>query len=96
LKGKVGTIRTDFERDDANVRITITDDGIGIEPDDLPKVFEPFFTTKPVGEGTGLGLWVSYGIVRSLRGDVSVRSVKGKGTSFTIVLPLNAKDYQNG
>jgi PAS domain S-box-containing protein len=96
LKGKVGTIRTDFERDDANVRISISDDGVGIEPDDIQKVFEPFFTTKPVGEGTGLGLWVSYGIVRSLRGDITVRSVKGKGTSFTIVLPLNAKDYQNG
>ena len=96
LKGKAGTITTDFERDDENVRITITDDGCGIDPDNLPKVFEPFFTTKPVGEGTGLGLWVSYGIVRSFRGDITVESVQGKGTSFCIVLPLNAKGYQNG
>jgi PAS domain S-box-containing protein len=96
LTGKVGTITTDFERDDSNVMITITDNGTGIDLDDLPKVFEPFFTTKPVGEGTGLGLWVSYGIVRSLRGEITVRSVKGKGTSFCITLPLNAKDYQNG
>jgi signal transduction histidine kinase len=96
LKGKAGTITTDFERDDENVRITITDDGCGIDPDNLPKVFEPFFTTKPVGEGTGLGLWVSYGIVRSFRGDITVQSVQGKGTSFCIVLPLNAKGYQNG
>jgi PAS domain S-box-containing protein len=96
LKGKAGTITTDFERDDENVRITITDDGCGIDPDDLPKVFEPFFTTKPVGEGTGLGLWVSYGIVRSFRGDITVQSSQGKGTSFCIVLPLNAKGYQNG
>ena len=96
LKGKTGTITTDFERDDAHVRVTITDDGAGIMPENLPKVFEPFFTTKPVGEGTGLGLWVSYGIVRSFRGDIRVESDAGKGTSFTIVLPLNSKDYQNG
>jgi PAS domain S-box-containing protein len=96
LKGASGTITTDFQRDDTHVQVTITDDGVGITPENLTKVFEPFFTTKPVGDGTGLGLWVSYGIVRSFRGDIAVRSEEGKGTSFTIALPLNAKDYQNG
>ncbi len=95
LKGKKGVITSDFERDDARVRVTISDNGAGISQENLPKVFEPFFTTKPVGEGTGLGLWVSYGIVRSFRGDITVQSEEGKGTSFTIVLPLNSKDYQN-
>jgi PAS domain S-box-containing protein len=95
LNGKEGMITTDFECNDRHVRITITDNGRGIAEENLPKIFEPFFTTKPVGEGTGLGLWVSYGIVRSFRGDITVRSSEGDGTSFCIVLPLNAKEYQN-
>jgi signal transduction histidine kinase len=95
LQGRRGTISTEFARDDTHVRVTISDDGVGISRENMPKVFEPFFTTKPVGEGTGLGLWVSYGIVRSFRGDIKVRSEEGEGTSFTIDLPLNPKDYQN-
>jgi PAS domain S-box-containing protein len=97
LQEKAGTITTNFERDDAAVRVSITDNGCGIEGEHLPKVFEPFFTTKPVGEGTGLGLWVSYGIVKSLRGDLTVRSARDRGTTFTVVLPLNAaEEYQHG
>jgi PAS domain S-box-containing protein len=93
MQGRSGTITTEFERDDEYVRVTINDDGAGIAPEHLPKVFEPFFTTKPVGEGTGLGLWVSYGIIKSFRGDISVSSTRGKGTSFCVQLPLNPKDY---
>jgi PAS domain S-box-containing protein len=89
MQGREGTITTDFERDNDNVRVAITDNGCGITADDLSKIFEPFFTTKPVGEGTGLGLWVSYGIIKSFRGDISVQSVEGKGTSFVVVLPLH-------
>ncbi len=96
LKGKTGTITTDFERDDDHIRVTVTDDGAGINPENLPKIFEPFFTTKPVGEGTGLGLWVSYGIVKSFGGDITVQSARGQGTSFCVTLPLNAKDYRHG
>jgi PAS domain S-box-containing protein len=95
LRGTKGTIVTEFASDDHDVRVTISDSGGGIDPENLSKVFEPFFTTKPVGEGTGLGLWVSYGIVKSFRGDITVKSTEGEGTSFTVVLPLNAKDYQN-
>jgi signal transduction histidine kinase len=95
LKEKAGTITTNIERDEEYVRVNITDDGCGIDPDDLQKIFEPFFTTKPVGEGTGLGLWVSYGIVKSFRGDITVHSTPGEGTSFCVVLPLNAKGYMN-
>jgi PAS domain S-box-containing protein len=95
-QGKRGTITTDFERDDEHVRIRITDDGSGIASEHLAKVSEPFFTTKRVGEGTGLGLWVSYGIVRSFRGDITVQSERGKGTSFCVTLPLNPKEYRHG
>jgi PAS domain S-box-containing protein len=96
LKGKKGIITAEVERDGGMVKITISDDGCGILPENMPKVFEPFFTTKQVGEGTGLGLWVSYGIVRSFRGDLTVDSTWGKGTTFTMSLPLNGKEYQNG
>lgn len=96
LQGKRGTITTDFERDDEWVRVRITDDGSGITSEHLAKVFEPFFTTKRVGEGTGLGLWVSYGILRSFRGDITVQSERGKGTSFCVTLPLNPKEYRHG
>jgi len=96
LKGKHGLITAEVEREHETVRVTIADDGAGIRPEHMPKIFEPFFTTKEVGEGTGLGLWVSYGIVRSFRGDLTVQSTWGKGTSFTMTLPLNGKDARHG
>jgi PAS domain S-box-containing protein len=96
LQGKRGTITTNFERDEDLVRVTIADDGAGIDPDHLSKIFEPFFTTKRVGEGTGLGLWVSYGIVKSFRGDITVKSEQGEGTSFCVTLPLHPEDYTYG
>jgi signal transduction histidine kinase len=56
----------------------------------MTKVFEPFFTTKKEGKGTGLGLWVSYGIIKSFQGNIKVTSTKGKGTQFTITLPIQS------
>ena len=74
------------------VRISISDTGNGISPDVLDKIFDPFFTTKPVGEGTGLGLSVSYGIIQDHNGRIEVESVPGQGSTFTILLPvLNGK-----
>ena len=73
------------------LRITIGDNGIGIPEEALPKIFEPFYTTKKVGEGTGLGLWVSYGIIKSFRGNISVDSRPGQGTTFTIVIPIQSE-----
>jgi len=73
--------------DDALI-VTVEDNGVGIKKDDLSKIFEPFYTTKKVGEGTGLGLWVSYGIIKSFRGEINVKSTEGVGTVFTIKLPL--------
>lgn len=73
------------------VAIEIEDNGIGIPTEDLSKVFEPFFTTKEVGKGTGLGLAVCYGIITDHGGRLSVRSTVGKGTTFTIYLPITGK-----
>lgn len=89
MHGKKGNIEVTVDRDDLSVRIGITDDGSGITPSNISKVFEPFFTTKRVGEGTGLGLWVSYGIIKSFRGDITVESTFGRGTKFCVQLPFN-------
>ncbi len=95
LQGKRGTIVSEVEQDEEYVKVTITDNGHGIAEENLPKIFEPFFTTKRVGEGTGLGLWVSYGIVRSFGGDITVASEWGKGTTFTLVFPLSTEQFQH-
>jgi two-component system, NtrC family, sensor kinase len=71
-----------------SVAIEIEDTGVGIPVDDMSKIFEPFFTTKEVGKGTGLGLAVCYGIITDHAGRLSVRSNVGKGTTFTILLPV--------
>ena len=67
---------------------TITDNGKGIEEKYLTKIFDPFFTTKPIGEGTGLGLPVSHGIIEKHNGKIEVQSKVNEGTTFTIILPL--------
>ena len=71
-----------------NIWLEVADNGCGIPPETVQKIFDPFFTTKPVGEGTGLGLSLSYGIVKKHRGDISVSSEPGKGTTFRVVLPI--------
>jgi signal transduction histidine kinase len=68
----------------------VRDDGHGIAPDHLPHVFEPFFTTKDVGQGTGLGLSVAYGIVREHGGWIAARSEPGRGAEFSVYLPVGA------
>ena len=62
---------------------------LGISEQDLVKVFDPFFTTKDVGEGTGLGLAVSYSLIKQMNGTIAVRSNPGQGTLFTISLPAS-------
>jgi signal transduction histidine kinase len=71
-----------------HVRVAVTDEGAGITEEHVAHVFEPFFTTKDVGEGTGLGLSVAYGIVREHGGWIEVRSEPGKGATFAVFLPL--------
>lgn len=94
LEEKPGTIWITSSVKDSKLVVMIRDTGKGIHPDDLEKIFEPFFTTKEIGKGTGLGLWVSYGIVRNFGGDIQVSSQPGKGSTFTVIFPL--KGQSNG
>ncbi len=87
-EGRVALRLTGMEN---SVRIDIEDDGEGIPAENLEKIFEPFFTTKAPGKGTGLGLFVSKGIVQRLGGKLSVVSRVGRGTVFTVTLPRNAE-----
>jgi two-component system NtrC family sensor kinase len=77
-------------REGNQIVLRFQDDCGGIAPAYLPRVFEPFFTTKPPGKGTGLGLCIARRIARQRGGQISVESEQGKGTTFTVILPLNA------
>ncbi len=68
--------------------IQIQDTGAGISRADIQRIYDPFFTTKAVGEGTGLGLSVSYGIIQEHSGRIAVESEQGKGTVFSLYFPL--------
>lgn len=83
-----GVISLRIRRIDERVVIDIEDNGSGIDSAHLDKLFDPFFTTKPVGQGTGLGLSVSYGIIKKHRGTIDVASQAGNGTCFSISLPI--------
>lgn len=80
-------IRTKVENN--NMVVEIEDTGQGIPEDVLPKIFDPFFTTKPVGAGSGMGLSITYRIVKSHNGEIEVQSEIGKGTKFIVKIPLN-------
>lgn len=87
--GKI-TISSSYLASGQKAMIRIHDTGSGIAPEFINKVFDPFFTTKPTGQGTGLGLSLSYGIVKEHGGDILVTSDPGKGSTFSIVLPLGS------
>ena len=80
------SIKTDSDKDD--VRIELSDTGIGIKEEHLKRIFDSFFTTKDSVKGVGLGLSVCYGFIKEHGGDIQVRSKLGAGTTFTIVLPI--------
>jgi two-component system NtrC family sensor kinase len=77
---------------DGYIRIDFSDTGVGIRPEDMKYIFDPFYTTKPVGRGTGLGLSLVYGIIRTHGGYVEVKSEIDKGTTFSIYLPIASGD----
>jgi len=82
------SVTTAFETDREAIQITFRDTGHGIREEDVGRIFDPFFTTKEVGHGTGLGLAISYGIVKEHGGTITVESEVGRGTAFTVELPL--------
>lgn len=84
------TVRIDRDPLRHTLVVEIDDTGSGISEANLDLIFNPFFTTKKTGEGTGLGLSISYGIIREHGGDIQVRSMPGRGTVFTVLLPLDA------
>ncbi len=86
-----GKLRVSLGKAEEAVAIAVQDSGIGIPRENLSRIFDPFFTTKPEGQGTGLGLSVSFGIVTHHGGRIEVDSKMGKGTTFTVLLPRTQK-----
>jgi len=93
-KGRI-SVGTENDLGQKVIRIFFADDGCGISVDHINKIFDPFFSTKPVGEGTGLGLSVSYGIVQDHNGRIEVESRPGKGSTFTLILPIGEDGSEN-
>jgi len=85
--GEDGSITVSLKGSDSRVTFSVEDTGMGIPKENLEKIFEPFFTTKPPGKGTGLGLYVTSGIIKRLDGKVDIASRIGKGTCFSVTLP---------
>lgn len=88
-------VNTRLDSSGRNVLVSISDNGCGIPANDIHKIFDPFFTTKPVGEGTGLGLSVSYGIIQDHDGRIEVETRPGKGSTFTLVLPVTEAEQSS-
>ena len=82
------TLRTEKDKSQTKAIIQVSDTGCGINKKNISRIFDPFFTTKPTGEGTGLGLSVSYGIIKNHGGEIHVLSQNGQGANFTIELPI--------
>ncbi len=82
-------------KDEKWIEIRVTDNGAGIQPENIEKVFSPFFTTKPVGKGTGLGLSVCYGIIENFGGTMDVTSRENEGTTFIVTLPKAEEKEQD-
>jgi two-component system, sporulation sensor kinase E len=86
-----GSLGLSVEGDEQEVKITVADTGVGIPEEDLPKIFEPYFTTKDAG--TGLGLTITFKIVKEHQGEITVSSRVGEGSSFTISLPVPQREH---
>ncbi|MEJ7914245.1 MAG: ATP-binding protein, partial [Chitinophagaceae bacterium] len=84
------TVSVSTKKLNGNVEIKVSDNGNGIPQKVLGKIFQPFFTTKPTGQGTGLGLSLSYDIVQAHGGSIKVDSKQSEGSDFIVVLPLKA------
>jgi two-component system NtrC family sensor kinase len=92
-----GTITISTCQDAKNIRVAVTDNGQGMNYDQIQKIFDPFYTSKEAGKGTGLGLSVSLSIVKSMGGSIDVQSMPGAGSTFTVLLPIQmTKGAENG
>lgn len=87
----IGKIYIKLQKSENDVIIEIEDTGCGMKKEQMNKIFDPFYTTKPVGEGTGLGMSISYKVIQNHNGKIEVDSTEGKGTKFTIHLPVKIK-----
>jgi len=95
MEGKgILTLKSLLLRDEDQVCIEISDTGPGISEENLPHIFEPFFTTKEEGKGTGLGLSLAYRIIQNHGGHINAESAPGKGTTFSIILPIDLKEKE--
>ena len=90
VKGKdyQPTVWVSTKKENGKVYVTVKDNGTGIPDSVKDKIFHPFFTTKPTGEGTGLGLSLSYDIIKAHNGEIKVESEEGQGTEFVVELPV--------
>ena len=89
------SLRTNYDREAAEIIVEISDSGAGIAPEHAPHIFDPFFTTKPAGAGTGLGLAVSYRIVTAHGGRIEVGPNNGRGTTVRVRLPEDAEEVRH-
>ncbi len=89
---EAGTVCVEAGLDGDQIRITVTDDGCGMQPGQLPHVFDPFYTTKAPGKGRGLGLAVCHRIIEEVDGSIAVASRPGEGSTFTVTLPVAEGD----
>lgn len=90
-RGGMITVTT-WHEDEDSVAVAIGDNGVGINPSEIAMIFQPFYTTKPEVKGTGLGLSVCHGIIKNHNGAIRVESQPGRGSTFTVVLPINSAD----
>lgn len=88
IPGYTPTVSVSTKRIGDNIQIIVSDNGNGVPQKVIDKIFQPFFTTKPTGQGTGLGLSMSYDIIRSFGGELKVKSKEGKGAEFMIQIPV--------
>lgn len=94
IKEGKATVWITTRKEEETIKIIFRDNACGIPEENLKHIFDPFFTTKPVGEGTGLGLSISYGIIEKHHGNITVDSVEGEGTTFTITLPTEQHKFK--
>jgi two-component system sensor histidine kinase HupT/HoxJ len=87
-----GKVQLSAKARGAMVELVVSDNGAGIAEDERSKIFEPFFTTKAVGEGTGLGLWITFTIVQDYDGEITVHNGEAGGAEFRILLPAAASN----